>query len=511
MALKLYNTMGRTIEEFKPRTEGFVGFYGCGPTVYNYAHIGNLRAYVFLDTLDRTLTFLGYDKKHVMNITDVGHLSGDNDEGDDKMVKTAAERHQSVLEVAKFYTDAFMSDIDKLNIIHPDVICKATEHIPEMIELIKSLEANGHTYMAGGNLYYDITTYPDYPKLANLNMDELKAGAGKRKVVVVDENKRNPGDFVLWFTKSKFEDQAMVWDSPWGRGYPGWHIECSAMSMKYLGRHFDIHTGGVDHIPVHHTNEIAQAEGSFTPEERAEGPWVRYWLHNEFLVIEGGNKMSKSKGNFLRLQSLLDKGYDALDYRFFLLGGHYRKQIYFSWDAMDGAKNGRSGLVQRIVKLAQSAGGKEVLAENDKVFAKGQAADRSGLSPKAVEYMDAFQAAMENDLATPVALSQVQKVVKDSALDGKEALNLVARMDSVLGLNLIKCALQAIDKVSLEADTSASHQGDPEAAEIDALVKERVEAKKNKDFARADQIRDELTARGIVVTDTANGPVWTRK
>lgn len=249
MALRLYNTMGRKIEEFVPIHEGFVGFYGCGPTVYNYAHIGNLRAYVFLDTLDRTLTFLGYDKKHVMNITDIGHLTGDADEGEDKMLKTAQERHQSVLEVAKFYTDAFFNDIDRLNIIRPDVVCKATEHVQDMIELIKRIEANGHTYMSGGNLYYDVTTYPDYGKLANLNLDDLKAGAR----IEVDQNKRNPYDFVLWFTKSKFENQALTWDSPWGRGYPGWHIECSAMSMKYLGEHFDIHTGGIDHIPIHHT------------------------------------------------------------------------------------------------------------------------------------------------------------------------------------------------------------------------------------------------------------------
>ena len=314
MSLKLYNTMGRTLQECKPIHENFVGFYGCGPTVYNYAHIGNLRAYVFLDILDKTLTFLGYDIKHVMNITDVGHLTGDSDDGEDKMVKTAEEKHQTVLEIAQFYTDAFMKDIDALNIRHPDVICKATEHIDEMIELIKQIEKNGHTYMAGGNLYFDISTFPDYGKLANLNLEELKEGAGKRKEVVIDSNKKNPGDFVLWFTKSKFESQAMTWPSPWGQGYPGWHIECSAMSMKYLGKHFDIHTGGIDHVPVHHTNEIAQSEGSFSEEERKKGPWVNYWLHNEFLVIEGGNKMSKSQGNFLRLQTILDKGYNALDY-----------------------------------------------------------------------------------------------------------------------------------------------------------------------------------------------------
>ena len=348
MSLKLFNTMGKSLQEFKPIKEGFVGFYGCGPTVYNYAHIGNLRAYVFLDILDRTLTFLGYKIKHVMNITDIGHLTGDADDGEDKMLKTAQERHQSVMEIAQFYTDAFIKDIDRLNIRHPDVICRATEHVQEMIELIKKIEANGHTYMAGGNLYYDTTTFADYGKLANLNLEELKAGAGNRGL---DENKRNPTDFVLWFTKSKFENQALTWDSPWGRGYPGWHIECSAMSMKYLGEQFDIHTGGIDHIPVHHTNEIAQSEGATGKK------WVNYWLHNEFLVEKNG-KMSKSSGEFLTLQRLIDKGYEALDYRYFLLGAHYRSQVMFSWEAMDSAKNGRKALVNRAKKVLEAAGGR---------------------------------------------------------------------------------------------------------------------------------------------------------
>lgn len=516
MALKLFNTMGHEIQEFKPVHEGFVGFYGCGPTVYNYAHIGNLRAYVFLDTLDKTLTFLGYDIKHVMNITDVGHLTGDNDEGDDKMVKTAEERHQSVLEVAKFYTDAFMQDIDDLNIRHPDVICKATDHIPEMIELIKKIEANGHTYLSGGNLYFDISTFPDYGKLANLNLDELREGAGRRKEVVIDGNKRNPGDFVLWFTKSKFENQAMTWDSPWGRGYPGWHIECSAMSMKYLGKHFDIHTGGIDHVPVHHTNEIAQSEGSFTAEERAEGPWVKYWLHNEFLVVEGGNKMSKSKGNFLRLQTLKDKGYDALDYRFFLLGGHYRKQIYFSWSAMDSAKNGRASLVSKVAKLAAKANLKLYDKSSSggmlgKVYKKGEADNRAHFSSKANEYLDSFKAALENDLLIPVALGTLNKVVKDSSLDAKEALSLVSRMDSVLGLKLIeKAGIAQKDAEKTSAAVVVDHSDDAEAAEIDALVAKRTEAKKNKDFATADKIRNDLAARGITIIDSPTGAIWKR-
>ncbi|MDD7417208.1 MAG: cysteine--tRNA ligase [Treponemataceae bacterium] len=516
MSLKLYNTMGRTFEEFKPVHENFVGFYGCGPTVYNYAHIGNLRAYVFLDTLDRTLTYLGYDKKHVMNITDVGHLTGDSDDGDDKMVKSAEERHQSVLEVAQFYTDAFMKDIEALNIIKPDVICKATEHIPEMIDLIKKIEANGHTYMAGGNLYFDISTYKDYGKLANLDLDKLVAGAGKRKEVVIDENKRNPGDFVLWFTKSKFENQAMTWDSPWGRGYPGWHIECSAMSMKYLGKHIDIHTGGIDHVPVHHTNEIAQSEGSFSEEDLKEGPWVKYWLHNEFLILEGG-KMSKSSGHFITLQttlpeekgfSLKDKGFEPLDYRFFLLGGHYRKQLVFSLEALESAKSGRASLIQKIAKLASKG---SVKLEKGKNYKKGEADCREGLSEKACQYLDTFKSALENDIMMPVALSTINKVLKDSSLEVKEALDLIDRMDSVTGLKLLETAAEVQkENESKTIVLTSSNEGDPEKDEIDKLVQKRTDAKKNKDYALADSIRDELKNRGISIIDTPQGPTWVR-
>ncbi len=492
MALKFFNTMGRKLEEFTPITPGFCGFYGCGPTVYNYAHIGNLRAYVFLDTLDKTLTFLGYKIRHVMNITDIGHLTGDSDSGEDKMLKTAAERHQSVMDVARFYTDAFFKDIDRLNIRRPDVVCKATEHVQEMIDLIKRIEANGHTYTAGGNLYFDVSTYPDYGKLAGLNMDELKAGAGKRDVVVVDENKRNPQDFVLWFTKSKFEDQALTWDSPWGRGYPGWHIECSAMSMKYLGEHFDIHTGGIDHVPVHHTNEIAQSEGA------TGRKWVNYWLHNEFLVVQkegskGGGKMSKSAGNFLTLQSLIDRGYDALDYRYFLLGTHYRSQAYFSFQALDGAKSARKALVNRVAK---------VIAE-----AKNPSAD-GDLSEAAKKHLEQFKTDLENDLSTPQALRDLQVAVKDSSVTPAEAYALVEKMDAVLGLNLVESAKKSANS---PAAAVISHEGDPEAAEIDALVAERASAKKNKDFARADQIRNDLTARGILIIDTPAGPAWKRQ
>lgn len=491
MSLRLYNTMGRKMEDFVPITPGKVGFYGCGPTVYNYAHIGNLRAYVFLDILDKTLSFLGYDVTHVMNITDIGHLSGDADEGEDKMVKTAKERGQSVLEIAQFYTDAFFEDFKKLHIRRPDVVCKATEHVQDMIDLIKRLEEKGHTYMAGGNLYFDVSTFPDYGKLACLNLDDLKAGAR----VEVDQNKKNPFDFVLWFTNSKFENQALVWDSPWGVGYPGWHIECSAMSMKYLGEQIDIHTGGIDHIPIHHTNEIAQSEGATGKK------WVNYWLHNEFLVIakEKGqgaeDKMSKSSGNFLTLQSLIDKGYDPLDYRFFLLSAHYRSQVAFSWPAMDSAKSARKALNQRIAKVVEQN--------------KGDTSTEVAivLSQAAQAHLDKFTAALENDLATPQALSALQGAVKDNTIKPKEILYLVKKMDEVLSLALLE---QAEVLYKEKTEVKETHLSDREAEEIRQLLEERTAAKQAKNYARADEIRAELTNRGIQIIDTPQGPQWKR-
>jgi cysteinyl-tRNA synthetase len=475
--------MGRTLQEFKPLAQGKAGFYGCGPTVYNYAHIGNLRAYVFQDTLKRSLRFLGMDVTHVMNITDIGHLTGDADDGEDKMLKTAIERGQSVLEIAQFYTEAFFKDTERLNIERPTVVCKATDHVGEMIALIKRLEERGHTYMAGGNLYYDISTYPDYGKLALLNLDDLKAGAR----IEVDENKRNPYDFVLWFTKSKFENQALTWDSPWGRGYPGWHIECSAMSMKYLGEQFDIHTGGIDHIQIHHTNEIAQSEGATGKK------WVNYWLHNEFLVMDKG-KMSKSSGSFLTLQTVIDRGFDPLDYRFFLLGGHYRSQLTFSWESMESAKNSRKSLVKQIVKLLEANGGKAPAA--------AKAGDIPASSP-ARAYLDRFRANIEQDLNTPRALSELQGLVRDSAVPASEALLALAAMDGVLGLDLAGTAARLIAEQS-----AAAGESDPR---IDALVAERIEAKKAKNFARADEIRNKLKEEGILLEDSPSGTIWKRQ
>ncbi|MCD1653710.1 cysteine--tRNA ligase [Treponema zuelzerae] len=479
MPLELYNTMGRELQEFKPLVEGKAGFYGCGPTVYNYAHIGNMRAYVFQDVLKRSLRFLGYDVTHVMNITDIGHLSGDADDGEDKMVKTAKERGQSVLEIAQFYTDAFFNDTDRLNIERPTVVCKATDHVEQMIELIKKLEKNGHTYMAGGNLYYDISTFPEYGKLARINIEDLKAGAR----IDVDENKRNPHDFVLWFTKSKFENQALVWDSPWGKGYPGWHIECSAMSMEYLGEQIDIHTGGIDHIQIHHTNEIAQSEGA------TGKTWVNFWLHNEFLVMDKG-KMSKSSGTFLTLQTIIDQGFDPLDYRFFLLGAHYRSQITFSPESMESAKSARKNLVQRIARILETAGKPESIPDSRELPAGSPALER----------LEAFRGHIEQDLNTPRALSELQGLVRDAEIKPGEALAVLQAMDGVLGLKLLESALQSIAE-------AAPQEGDPR---IDALIEERKAAKQSKNFARADEIRNLLKAEGIVLEDSPTGTTWKR-
>ncbi len=475
--------MNREIQDFVPLQKGKAGFYGCGPTVYNYAHIGNLRAYVFLDLLDRSLHFLGYDVTHVMNITDIGHLSDDNDSGEDKMLKTARERSQSVLDIANFYTEAFFSDIDKLNIQRPTIVCKATDHIQEMIDLIKRIEANGHTYMAGGNLYFDVSTFKEYGALARLNLEDLKAGAR----IDVDQNKKNPFDFVLWFTKSKFENQALVWDSPWGKGYPGWHIECSAMSMKYLGEQFDIHTGGIDHIPIHHTNEIAQSEGATGKK------WVNYWLHNEFLVIakekstitgEEDTKMSKSSGNFLTLQALIDKGYDPLDYRFFLLGAHYRSQVAFSWDAMDSAKNARKALTQRIARLMEE---------------KTTEAANTELSETGKNILASFTQAVEDDLASPRCLSELQMLVKNQDVPDPEKISLLGKMDTVLGLRLLETAAELVNGKN---DTAIPD------FEIETLIAQRADAKKSKDYALADKIRSDLQKNGILLEDTPQGTIW---
>ncbi len=485
MSLSLYNSLGRELQSFVPLTSGKVGFYGCGPTVYDYAHIGNLRAYVFHDSLVRVLRRSGYALTYVMNITDVGHLSGDNDSGDDKMLRSAEARGKSVLDIARFYTDAFFHDTALLNIRRPDVVCQATEHIDDMIALIKRIESNGFTYSAGGNLYFDISKFPSYGALARLKLDDLKAEAR----VDVDPHKRNPFDFVLWFTKSKFSDQALVWDSPWGKGYPGWHIECSAMSIKYLGESFDIHAGGVDHIAVHHSNEIAQSEAA------TGKPWVRYWLHNEFLVLDK-EKMSKSSGSFLTLSTLLEAGYDALDYRYFLLGGHYRSQLQFSYTAMDGARSARSGLVARLRQCAEKASrARELLNESQAIAERTRGLGKRG--PASV-YLDAFDTALDQDINTPRAIAELWNILRDPKLDPNETLETALEMDGVLGFGLASAV-----KASLIVEPEL-------AAAVERLIAERDRAKRAKDYAAADAIREDLRKRGVILEDGPGGTVWRR-
>jgi cysteinyl-tRNA synthetase len=449
--------------------------YACGPTVYNFAHIGNLRTYVSEDLLARTLRELGYQVRHVMNVTDVGHLTSDADQGEDKMLKAAREQGQDVWQIAECYTRAFFEDCAGLNVLRPTVVCRATEHIEDMIALIRRLESRGFTYQAGGNVYFDISRFPGYGRLAGQNLEELKAGAR----VELDEGKRHPLDFVLWFTRSKFEHQAMLWDSPWGRGYPGWHIECSAMSMKYLGEQFDIHCGGVDHVPVHHTNEIAQSEAA------TGRKWVNYWLHAEFLVL-AREKMAKSAGGFLKLASLKEKGFDPLDYRYLCLGAHYRSQLQFSWEALEAAASARRGLVDRLARLREEApaepGGKPG-AEPDA---------RPGARPGAEqEHVRAFLQEMAEDLNSPRGLAVLWGLLRDSGLPAASKLRGALAMDRVLGLGL--------EVPGAPGQLSAEEQ---------ALLEERTRARQAKDWPRADALRRELASRGIQVEDTPAGVRW---
>ncbi|MDD2232426.1 MAG: cysteine--tRNA ligase [Sphaerochaetaceae bacterium] len=466
MAIRLYNTMGRKYEDFQSIEPMHVGMYTCGPTVYNYAHVGNLRTYVFEDVLKRMLEHFGYSVKHVMNITDVGHLTGDGDDGEDKLGKMARETGRSAWDIAAFYTEAFFKDYDSLNIIRPDVVCPATKHIPEMIALIQRLEKGGHTYVSGGNVYFSIDTFPDYGKLAGLDLEKLQSGAR----IDVDSNKRNPKDFVLWFTNSKFGKQEMMWDSPWGVGYPGWHIECSAMSMKYLGEQFDIHCGGIDAIPVHHTNEIAQSEAA-----TGKVPWVRYWLHGEFLLSDKGGKMSKSSGEFLTMPLLVSKGYDPLDYRLFCLGAHYRSQLQFTYQALDSAKASRRTLLEKTAQIRSQC--KAVPA----------AASDSSLCRQLADFDDDIS----NDMNMPKALADMWSLVKDDSLSPEVKYAGLLYMDKVLGLELDK-AVSADDDIEIP----------PEAL---ILLEKRTAAKKARDWAAADQARSELDKLGFAVKDTLQG------
>ncbi len=468
MQIRLYNTLGRELQELKPVKEGKVGLYCCGPTVYNFAHIGNLRTYIFEDILRRALEYAGLKVNHIMNITDVGHLTGDADDGEDKMEKSARETGKTPEDIAAFYTEAFFNDTQRLNILKPSTSCAATDHIGNMIGLIKRLEKNGFTYVSGGNVYFDTSKFPSYGELALLDRQQLRDGAR----IEVDTNKKNPRDFVLWFTNSKFENHLMQWDSPWGSGYPGWHIECSAMSMKYLGETFDIHCGGIDHIPVHHTNEIAQSEAATGKK------WVNYWVHGEFLLMDK-QKMAKSSGNFITLQTLVDSGYDPLDYRYFCLGGHYRSQLVFNYESLDASRNARLNLNDRVIALKSAA----------------EPAEVNSISESAAKYLTDFDGHLANDLNAPRALSEMWQLLKDSSISEQDKLTAVLQMDRVLGLRLDE----------LEAAL-------PELTEEEAsLVQQREDARKSKDWQKADEARDKLLSMGIIIKDTPQGPRWTKR
>ena len=459
--MKLYNTLTRQLEEFKPITEGKVGMYCCGPTVYSYAHIGNLRTYLNEDFLHRTLVRAGYDVHHVMNITDVGHLTSDEDTGEDKMLKAAEQEKMDVLALARKYEDFFFDEEKDLNIIRPRTVCRATEHVQDMIEFVKKLEDKGLAYVAGGNVYFDTVKFGHYGELSWKDISGLQHGAR----VEEDTNKRNPTDFVLWFTSSKFENQILQWDSPWGRGYPGWHIECSVMSSKYLGEYIDIHCGGVDHIPVHHENEKAQSEGCFGHK------WVNYWVHNEFLQLKD-IKMSKSLGNILTIPALKEKGYNPLAYRYLALTAHYRSLLQFTWEALDSAQAALNNLKARVIEIKKDLTG---------------AIDEG----KKTELLAKFDAAIFNDLALPQALAVMWEVVKDSAINNATKWAILSEMDTVFGLKM--------DEMKEEAYV-------PDA-EIQALLDARKAARAAKDWAKSDEIRDALKAKGLTVKDLPDGSV----
>lgn len=453
--MKLYNTINRRVEEFIPLKQGVATMYCCGPTVYSYPHIGNLRTYLNEDFLRRTLMRAGLDVQHVMNITDVGHLTSDEDTGEDKMLKAAEQEKMDVLALARKYEDSFFNQSKALNILRPTKVCRATEHVQDMIEFVQKLQEKGLAYVSGGNVYFDTVQFGHYGELSHKDIDGLQHGAR----VEEDTNKRNPTDFVLWFTSSKFENQILQWDSPWGRGYPGWHIECSVMSSKYLGEYIDIHCGGVDHVAVHHENERAQSEGCFGHK------WVNYWVHNEFLQLKD-IKMSKSLGNILTVDSLKEKGYHPLAYRYLAMTAHYRSLLQFTFDALDAAQKSFDNLTARVVEIKKDLSG---------------AVDEEAKK----RLLEKFDKAIFNDVAMPQALAAMWEVVKDGSLNSATKWAILSEMDSVLGFSM-----DEMQEKSYEIDS-----------ELQALLDERKKARQEKNWAKSDEIRDALKAKGWAVKD----------
>ena len=474
----LYNSATRKREEFIPNNPDIVSMYTCGPTVYHFAHIGNLRSYIMEDVLEKALRYEGYNVKRVMNITDVGHLTSDADEGEDKMLKGAKREHKSVMEIAKFYTDAFFSDCAKLNIKTPDVVEPATNCIDDYIQIITKLMETGYAYFAGGNVYFDTSKLDKYYVFNDFNEEDLAVGV--REGVEEDTNKKNKNDFVLWFTKSKFEDQALKWDSPWGTGYPGWHIECSGISMKHLGEYLDIHCGGIDNAFPHHTNEIAQSEAYLGHK------WCNYWMHVLHLNTNDG-KMSKSKGEFLTVSLLEEKGYDPLAYRFFCLQSHYRKSLVFTWENLDNAQGAYKKLISKISSLNPDDGEFDEDAYN-KLKSK-------------------FEDALNNDLNTSLAITSLYDVLKYQTNDLTK-LKTIEDFDKVLSLDLINKGAIEREKTKKQQAVSGEFTIIAEGTvdeNIENKIMERQAAKKAKDFASADAIRDELKSMGVELTDIPNG------
>jgi len=459
----LYNTLTRKKEEFIPYDGKRVGFYTCGPTVYHYAHIGNMRNYIGHDILDKTLRYLGYDVTRVMNITDVGHLKSDSDSGEDKMVASAKREHKSVMDIAKFYTDAFFHDFDALNLRRPDIVSPATDNIDEYIKIISKLLEDGYAYQGGGNVYFDVSKVDDYYKLTNHKEDEMVVGV--RDGVEYDNNKRNQADFALWFTKSKFDDQDLKWDSPFGVGYPGWHIECSGISIKYLGEHLDIHGGGVDNIFPHHTNEIAQSEAYLGHK------WCNYWFHNEHLMDDSG-KMSKSKGAILSVSRLIEEGYNPLAFKLMCLMSNYRKQLVFSYDILKQVEGAYDKLKNRILAIND-------IGELD--------------TTKFGYYTDKFKKELSNDLNTANGITLIYDLLKDDSVNGHTKIEIINDFDKVFSLDLTKKTLNT-------------------SIDMDKYIKDKIEerriAKMNKNYELSDSIRDELLDKGIILTDTREGTTY---